>query len=120
MFVPYVLVLVFLTVYFRFPGLDAVLYIIIIVVRSVRSDRKMKARLGKIILNVSVWVAVIVSLRGGLEKLSGEESGVTKAEVESCIHLVLADQIEFVADVAAGAGVGWNRNRSAAGVEIVV
>ena len=80
----------------------------------------MKARLGKVIFKISVWVAVIVSQRGGLEKLSGEEPGVAKAKVQSFIHLVFGDQIEFVADVTAGAGVGGNRNRSAAGVEIVI
>ena len=30
---------------------------------GVRSDRKMKARLGKVILNVGEWVAIIVCLR---------------------------------------------------------
>src|SRR6202158_1411855 len=93
---------------------------VMLLVRFVRSDRKMKARLGEIIFKVSEWIAVIVSLRGGLEKLSREQSGIAKAEVESFIHLVFADQIEFVADVTASAGAGWNRNRSAAGVEIVV
>ncbi len=66
----------------------------------------MEARLGEIIFNVSVGIAVIVSLRGGLQKLSGEESAVAKPEVESFIHLVFGNQIEFVADVAAGTGVG--------------
>ena len=80
----------------------------------------MKARLGKVIFNISVWVAVIVSLRGGLEKLSGEEPGVAKAKVQPFIHLVFGDEIEFVSDVAAGAGAGGNRNRSAAGIEIVI
>src|SRR5260370_26832871 len=93
--------------------------VVMLVVRFVRSDRKMKARLGKVIFKISVRVAVIVSLRGGLEKLSGEEPGVAKAEIESFIHLVFGDEIEFVSDVAAGAGAGGNRNRSAAGVEIV-
>ena len=80
----------------------------------------MKARLGKVIFNISVWVAVIVSLRGGPEKLSGEQAGIAKPEADSFIQLVFGDQIEFVADVAAGAGACGNRNRSAAGIEIVI
>ena len=91
-----------------------------LLVRFVRSDREMKARLGKVIFNISVWIDVIVSQRGGLEKLSCEEAGVAKAKVEPFIHLVFGDQIEFVADVAASAGAGGNRNRSAAGIEIVI
>src|SRR6266446_5170865 len=91
-----------------------------LLVRFVRSDRKVKARLGKIIFNVSERVAVIVSGRGGLQELSGEESGVTKTKVQPFIHLVFGNQIEFVSDVAAGAGVGGNRNRSAASVKVVV
>ena len=80
----------------------------------------MRARLGKVIFDISVWVAVIVSGRGGLQELSGEESGVTKTKVQSFIQRVFANQIEFVPDVAAGTGVGGNRNRSAAGVKIVI
>jgi len=94
--------------------------LVMILVRFVRSDREMKAGPGKVIFKVSIRILVIVSLRSGLEKLSGEQAGIAKAEVESFIHLVFGDQIEFVADVAAGAGAGGNRNRSAAGVEIVV
>ena len=80
----------------------------------------MKARLGEIIFNVSVWVLVIVSPRGGLEKLSGEQASIAKPEAESFIKLVFGNEIEFVADVTAGTGPGGNRNRSAAGVEIVM
>jgi hypothetical protein len=39
---------------------------LMLLVRLVRRDRKMKTRLGKVIFDVSVRVAVIVSLRGGL------------------------------------------------------
>jgi hypothetical protein len=80
----------------------------------------MKGRLGKVIFNISVWVAVIVSLRGGPEKLSGEQAGIAKPEVDSFIQLVFGNQIEFVADMAAGTGVCGNRNRSAAGIKIVI
>ena len=80
----------------------------------------MEARLGKVIFNVTVWVAVIVSPRSGFEKLPGEEPGVAKAKVQSFIQLVFGDKIEFVADVAACAGASGNRNRSAAGIEIVI
>jgi len=51
-----------------------------LLVRFVWSDGKMKAGPGEIIFNVCVWVAVIVACRGGLQKLSGEESGVTKTK----------------------------------------
>ena len=80
----------------------------------------MEARLGEVIFNVTVWVAEIVSLCSGLQKLPGKEPGVAKAKVQSFIQLVFGDQIEFVADVAAGAGTGGNRNRSATGIEIVI
>src|SRR6266404_6959346 len=93
---------------------------LMLLVRFVRSDRKMKARLGKVIFDISVWVAVIVSGRGGLQELSGEESGVAKTKVQPFIHLVFGNQIEFASDVAAGAGVAGNRNRSAAGVKVVI
>ena len=68
----------------------------------------MKARLGKVIFDISVWVAVVVSGGGGLQELSGEESGVAKAKVQPFIHLVFGNQIEFVSDVAAGTGVCGN------------
>ena len=79
----------------------------------------MKARLGKVIFKISVWVAVIVSLRG-LEKLSGEQAGIAKPEVDSFIQLVFGNRIKFVADMAAGTGVCENGNRSAASVKIVI
>src|SRR5258708_6292890 len=91
-----------------------------LLVRLVRSDREMEARLGEIIFKVSIWVLVIVSPRSSLEKLSDEQAGIAKPEVESFIKLVFGNEIEFVADVTAGTGPGGNRNRSAAGVEIVV
>ena len=79
-----------------------------------------RARLGKIVFHISVRVLVIVSPCGGLQKLPGEQAGIAKAEVEPFIHLVFGDQIEFVADVPASAGAGWYRDRSAAGVKIVI
>ena len=80
----------------------------------------MRARLGKIVLHISERVLVIVSLRGGPQKLAGEQAGIAKAEVEPFIHRVVGDQIEFVADVPASPGVSWYCNRSAAGVKIVI
>ncbi len=80
----------------------------------------LRTGLGKIVFHISERVLVIVSPRGGLEKLSGEQAGIAKAEVEPFIHLVFGDQIEFVADVPASPGAGWYRNRSAAGVKIVI
>src|SRR5713101_1626848 len=80
----------------------------------------LRARLGKIVFHISERVLVIVSPRGGLQKLPGEQAGIAKAEVEPSIHLVFGDQIEFVADVPASPGAGWYRNRSAAGVKIVI
>ncbi len=80
----------------------------------------MKPRLGKIIFNVSEWVAVILSGRGGPQELPGEESGVTKTKVQPFIQRVFGNQIEFVPNVAAGTGVGGNRNRSAAALKIVI
>ena len=91
-----------------------------LLVRFVGSDREVEARLGEIIFQVSVWVLVIVSPRGGLEKLSGEQAGIAKPEAESFIKLVFGNEIEFVANMAAGTGAGWYRNRSAAGVKIVI
>src|SRR6267154_3367951 len=99
------------------PRLSAFLRLL---VRFVRSDRKMKARLGKVIFNVSIRVAVVLSLRGGLKKLSGEQASIAKPEVQPFIQLVFRNQIEFVADMAAGTGVEGNRNCSAAGVKIVI
>src|SRR5258708_19374669 len=90
-----------------------------LLVRLVRSDREMEARLGEIIFKVSIWVLVIVSPRSSLEKLSGEQAGIAKPEVESFIKLAFGNEIEFVADVTAGTGPGGNRKRAAAGVVIV-
>src|SRR5258708_37520668 len=79
-----------------------------------------RARLGKIVFHISERVLVIVSLRGGPQKLPGEQAGIAKAEVEPFIHSVFADQIEFVADVPASPRVSSYCNRSAAGVKIVI
>ena len=79
----------------------------------------MKARLGKIIFKISVWVAIIASLRSGPEKLSGEQVGIAKPEVDSFVQVVFGNRIESVADVPTNAGMGENRNRSTAGVKIV-
>ena len=57
---------------------------------------------------------------GGLEELPGEEASVTKSEVQSAIQLVFSNQINFIADMTARAGMCGNRNRSTAGVEIVI
>jgi len=65
----------------------------------------MKARLGKVIFNVSVRVAVVVSLRGGLKKLSGEQASIAKPEVQPFIQLVFRNQIEFVCRCD-----GWHRD----------
>src|SRR6266404_2818525 len=80
----------------------------------------LRARLGKIVFHISERVLVIVSPRGGLQKLPGEQAGIAKAEVEPFIHLVFGGQIEFVADVPASPGAGWYRNRSTAGVKIII
>jgi hypothetical protein len=61
-----------------------------------------------------------VARRGGAEKFPGKHASITKARVQSFIQLVFGNQIEFVADVAVRAGMGGNRNRSAAGVEVVI
>src|SRR5258708_17505243 len=45
----------------------------------------LRAGLGKIVFHISERVLVIVSPRGGLEKLSGEQAGIAKAEVEPFI-----------------------------------
>src|SRR5712664_4496527 len=80
----------------------------------------LRARLGKIVFHISVRVLVIVSPRGGLQKLPGEQASIAKAEVEPLIHLVFGDQIEFVSDMTASPGAGWYCNRSATGVKIVI
>src|SRR5258706_8678717 len=56
----------------------------------------------EIIFKVSIRVLVIVSPRSSLEKLSGEQAGIAKPEVESFIKLVFGNEIEFVADVKIG------------------
>ena len=81
---------------------------LMLLVRFVRSDRKMRARLGKVIFDISVWVAVIASGRGGLQELSGEQAGIAKTKAQPFIHLVFGNQIEFVSDVAAGTRVCEN------------
>src|SRR5258708_12812974 len=91
-----------------------------LLVRLVRSDREMEARLGEIIFKVSIWVLVIVSPRSSLEKLSGEQAGIAKPEVESFIKLVFGNEIEFVADVTAATAPGANRNPPPPGPSIFV
>src|SRR5258708_37374662 len=80
----------------------------------------MKARLRKVVLEVGVRIGVVAPSRGGLEKLSGEQTSVTKAKVQSFVQAIFKGEIEFVADVAARAGMGGDGNSSTAGVEIVV
>ena len=58
--------------------------------------------------------------RGALEKLSSEQASVTKAKVHAFIQLVFSDQIEFVTDMTARAGMGGNLNGSTAVVEVVI
>jgi hypothetical protein len=67
-----------------------------------------KAGFRKVVFEIGVGIAVIVTRRGLVEKLSGEHSSVTKAKVQSFIQLVFGNQIKLVADVAARAGVGRN------------
>ena len=57
---------------------------------------------------------------GGIEKLSSKQASVTHAKSQSWVQQVFSHQIEFIADMAARAGMGGNRNGSAAGVEIVI
>src|SRR5258707_15397122 len=87
--------------------------VVMLLVRLVRSNRKMEARLGEVIFNVTLWVAEIVSLCSGLQKLPGKEPGVAKAKGQSFIQLVFGDQIELVADVADGARARGIRQRTA-------
>src|ERR1700722_9259866 len=89
-------------------------------VGPVRPDGKMKARLRKVVFEVGVRIAVVGSTRGGLEKLSGEQTSITKAKVQSTVQAVFKSEVKFVADVAARAGMGGNRDGSTAGVEIVI
>jgi len=81
---------------------------------------KVKAGFRKVVFEVRVGIAVIVTRRSFVEKLSGEHASVAKAKAQSFIHLVFGNQIEFVADVAARAGMGRNRNRPTAGIEVVI
>ena len=80
----------------------------------------MKAGFRKVVFEVRVGIAVIATRRCGVEKLPGEHSSITKSKVQSFIQLVFGNQIEFVADMAAGTGVCGNRNRAAAGIEVVI
>src|ERR1700722_9550521 len=84
------------------------------------ANGKMKAGLRKVVFEVRVGIAVIVTRRSLVEKLSGEHAAITEAKVQSFIDFVLGNHIEFVADVAIRAGMGGNRNGSAAGVEVVL
>ena len=59
----------------------------------------MKTGLRKVVFEVRVWIAVIVPRRGGLQKLSGEHAGVSKAKVQPLVQVIFRDQIEFVANV---------------------
>jgi len=77
----------------------------------------MKTGLRKVVFEVRVWIAVIVPRRGGLQKLSGEHAGVSKAKVQPLVQLIFRDQIEFVANMRVRTGMRRNRNGSAAGVE---
>jgi hypothetical protein len=61
-----------------------------------------------------------VSRRRGFEKLSSEHASIAKAKVQSWIHNVFSDQIEFVADVPARAGICVNGNCPTAGIEVVM
>jgi hypothetical protein len=74
----------------------------------------------KLVFKGRVWIAVIVSRRGGVEKLSSKHTSITKVKDQFFVQLVFGNQIEFVADVAAGARMGGNGNGSAAGVEVVI
>ena len=49
----------------------------------VRSDRRMKTGLRKIVLEVCIRVTVIMPGRGGLEKLSCEQTSVAKTKIQS-------------------------------------
>src|SRR5260370_29318944 len=61
--------------------------VVMLLVRLVRSNRTMEARLGEVIFNVTVWVAEIVSLCSGLHKLPRKEPGVPQAQVPSFLQL---------------------------------
>src|ERR1700736_5755911 len=78
----------------------------------------MKAGLCKVIFEVRVRVLVIVACRRGPEKRSGEHATVTKAKVKSFIQCVFSDDVEFVADVPARAGMRVNGNLAGPVIEI--
>ncbi len=80
----------------------------------------MKAGFCKVVLEVRVRVLVIVACRRGPEKRSGEHATVTKAKVKSFIQCVFSDDVEFVADVPARAGMRVNGNCAAPVIEIVI
>jgi hypothetical protein len=72
----------------------------------------MKAGFRKVVFEVRVGIAVIVTRRSFVEKLSGEHASITKAKVQPFIQLVFSNHIEFVADVAARGRMRGNRNRA--------
>src|ERR1700761_6989831 len=80
----------------------------------------MKAGLCKVVFDVRVRVLVIVASRRGPEKRSGEHATVTKATVKSFIQGVFSDDVEFVADVPAPAGMRVNGNCAAPVIEVVI
>src|SRR5258708_24343336 len=80
----------------------------------------MEGGLGKVVLEVRVRVLVIVACRRGPEKRSGEHATVTKAKVKSFIQCVFSDDVEFVADVPARAGMPVNGNCARPVIEIVI
>src|SRR5438270_9908174 len=86
----------------------------------VRGNGKVKSGFRKVVFEVRVGIAVIVTQRSLIEKLSREHAGIPKATVQSFIHLVFGNHIQFVADVTARAGVRGNRNCPTTGVEIVI
>src|SRR5258708_18186930 len=89
-------------------------------VRPIRHDGEVKAGVRTGVFEVPVRRTAILSPRGGAKKLSGEHAAVTEAEVQSFIPFVLGDHVEFVADVPACSGMSGNRNRSTAGVVVVI
>src|SRR5258707_9492459 len=80
----------------------------------------MKAGLCKVVFEVRIRVLVIVACRRGPEKRSGEHATVTKAKVKSFIKCVFSDDVEFVADVPARAGMGVNGKCARPVIEIVI
>ena len=86
----------------------------------IRGNGKVKTGFRKVVFEVRVGIAVIVTRRSLIEKLSGEHATVTKAKAQPFIHRVFGNQIKFIADVAARAGMRGNRNGSTAGVKVVI